>query len=189
MQWFGQHGEGYLNNLPLFFEQVKGLSEGVAGLVTSQEVLGQRIDVLTTQLNDRMPEVGKAQEDIKTSLEGLTRRDRELSEELKRSFAEVEAKIAEVAVKSSCVESMQSSIRDIVAKQRVDFDSAKVDIERAVTDARARIDLLTGNRVPSIHFWLWVSWGTSGDPFPSRYLQAAPLPPSSTGIMKIYRSP
>ena len=51
--------------------------------------------------------------------------------------------IAEVAIKSSTVGSIQASIHDVVARQCLDLDNAKADIERAVIDARARIDVLT----------------------------------------------
>ena len=58
--WLGQNGEELLNSFPNFFGQVAVLSDGVQALVTGDEELGSRIDVLTKQLNERMPEVSDA---------------------------------------------------------------------------------------------------------------------------------
>ena len=58
--WLGENGDELSNCLPTFFGQVAVLYDGVQGLVTGQEELGKRLDVLTGQLNERMPEVSSA---------------------------------------------------------------------------------------------------------------------------------
>ena len=78
-----------------------------------------------------MPEIGKAQILLEGSLAELTRRDAEVSDKLKISFAAIEARLAEVTVKASAVDGVQSSIHTVAAKQEQERVDAKVETEKA----------------------------------------------------------
>ena len=97
---------------------------------------------MTEQLNARMPEIAKAQSSAETSLAELDRRDAEVSDKLKASFAAIEARLTEVGVKASAVDGMQSSIHTIVAKQEQDLIDAKAQIEKVVLGTVSHVERL-----------------------------------------------
>ena len=90
-----------------------------------------------------MPEIQKGYDGLNASLKDLVRRDQEVSDKLKASFAPIKTQLADVALKSSSVESMQTGIHSAVAKQEQDLASAKIEIERIVTGALQSIAALT----------------------------------------------
>ena len=53
-----------------------------------------------------MPEIGTAQSSLEGNFAELTRRDVEVSEKLRTSFAAIEAHLTEVGVKASAVDGM-----------------------------------------------------------------------------------
>ena len=140
--FLGSEGEQLLNTLPSILKEVANLKAEVATLTAQlnervPEVSDVRSEVatLTTQLNERMPEIGSAQIKLDESLQNLVKRDQAVSDKFKASFADVDARLEDVALKSSTVESMQTSVHEAVARQQMELASAKADVERVVTKA------------------------------------------------------
>ena len=128
-------GQDYLNTLPEILSGVRTLKVQVEALALEQATL-------TEQLNGRIPETAKAQTSAEASLAELARRDAEVSDKLKTSFAAIEARLSEVGVKASAVDGMQSSTHTIVAKQEQDLIDAKAEIEKVVLGAVAHVERL-----------------------------------------------
>ena len=84
--FMGAEGQKLLNTLPSILQEVATLKGQVA--------------TLTCQLNASMPEIGDAQAKLDENLHNLVKRDQEVSDKLKASFADVDARLAEVVFKS-----------------------------------------------------------------------------------------
>ena len=90
-----------------------------------------------------MPGIGDAQAKLDASLKSLVQRGKEVSDKLKASFADIEKRLTEFSFNTNTIDSMQSSVHEAVGRQQTDFASAKIDIERVVTQALSDIEALS----------------------------------------------
>ena len=95
--------------------------------------------MLTTQLNDQIPESKRAQTAAADTLEALSKRDQEVSDKLKQSFTEVEAQLGEMKIQSEATSSAQRDIHPVVARQKADLDNVHLEVGRYVTETFASV--------------------------------------------------
>ena len=98
------------------------------------------VDRIDSGLAAAMPEitamtvkVGSAQKSLGKSLEDLTRRDQEVSDKLKASFAQIDSELEKVKVQAATVSSMQQGNHTVVTEQKHELEKMKVDVREELT--------------------------------------------------------
>ena len=81
-EFLGPDGQRLLNTLPGILGEVRLQNGQVKTIITEMAIL-------TQQLNEQIPGVGGARTAATASLQELAKRDREVSDKLKESFAQV----------------------------------------------------------------------------------------------------
>ena len=71
----------------------------------------------------------------------MTRRDndKEVSDNLKESFAQVDSQLNDVKLQATTVASMQEQIHGVVAKQKYDLENVRHEVEAFVRNAVASV--------------------------------------------------
>ena len=130
--FLGSTGQEPPNTLPKIVEQV--------GLLKTE------VGTITDQLNASMPGIGDAQAKFDESQKSLVQRDKEVSDKVKASLADIEKRLTEFSFKTNAIDSMQSSVHEAVGRQQTDRASADIDIERVVNKVLSDIEALSQAR-------------------------------------------
>ena len=120
-EFLGPYGQRLLNTLPGNLDEDRLQKGQVEAIITEMAAL-------TQQLNEQIPGVECAQAAATASLQELAKRDREVSDKLKESFAQVKAQLAEMKILSEAVSGAQREIHIVVARQKADLESVRMEV-------------------------------------------------------------
>ena len=98
-------------------------------------------ELVTTvaQLNEQIPESKRAQAAAAETPEQLSKRDEEVSDKLKQSFADFDTQIGEMRIQSEATRATQGGIHTVVARQKADLDNVRQEVCKYVTETLASV--------------------------------------------------
>ena len=121
-----------LNTLPALNAQMVVQQGQIASIIGE-------LSPVTQQLNNQIPGVEGAQATASATLEALSKRDQEVFDKLKESFANVEARLIEVKVQSEGTSSAQRYVHTVVARQKSGLDNVRLEVGKYVTETLASV--------------------------------------------------
>ena len=145
LQFFNQERRTLLDTIGPVGEKVKSIAETMESHTNRLDAIATELVTIRDQLNEQVPEARRAQSAATESLEQLAKRDNEVSDKLKQSFADFEAQIAEMKIQASATTSAQQDIHTVVARQKADLDGVRTQVGIYVRDTLASIHEQVGS--------------------------------------------
>ena len=99
-QWeatfFNQERRTLLDTIGPVGEKAKVIAEAVESHASRLDAIASELSIIRDQLNEQIPESKRAQKSAEETLEQLGKRDKEVSDKLKESFAKIETQMSEM---------------------------------------------------------------------------------------------